>query len=176
MRGGKQTTLITEDEKQKLIKMGVISLEKETSMSIFVRVCEALQTQGFNFREFIFSKQIKIENGETKQVYKTLENIKQEYPEIDVERIIEETGVDLKYSIGSSKNQATAAARGNKTTTTITEEEKNKLICMGVITLESKLAKAKQQRDEAKEKKKDAKEFEHQVEMQLKKRGKTHEE
>ena len=173
---GNGESCITEDEKQKLIKMGVISLEKETSMSIFVRVCEALQRQGFDFKKFSFSRKIKMENGKIKQVGKTLEDIKQEYPEIDVERIIEETGVDLKYSIGSSKNQATAAARGNKTTTTITEEEKNKLICMGVITLESKLAKAKQQRDEAKEKKKDAKEFEHQVEMQLKKRGKTHEE
>ena len=60
--------------------------------------------------------------------------------------------------------------------TPITESEKEKLINMGIINLESKLQQAKQKRDDAKVKNDKAKELEQQVSQQLKKRGKNYEE
>lgn len=51
-----------------------------------------------------------------------------------------------------------------------------KLRELGLETVKSKLSQAKQQRDEAKEKNQKAKELKHQIESQLEKRGKTHEE
>ena len=61
----------------------------------------------------------------------------------------------------------------------VPEEHREKIARLreyGLGTIKGKLSQTKQQRDEAKEKNKKAKELEQQVESQLKKRGKTHEE
>ena len=179
---GKGTYAITEEEKQKLVELGVISLEKEESaMSKFVRVCEALAKQEFDFENFKYSKKI-TENGKKKQVTKTLEDIGQEYPNIDIIKVIEETGVESNYSLGAKKGGAILAVQG-KGSYAITEEEKQKLVALGVIDLEEierrqRLTQAKKQRDAAKVQNDKAQELEQQVEQALdqqKKRGKKDE-
>ena len=165
---------MTDEEKQKLIQLGVINLEKKSSMSKFVRVCEELSKQGLKFDKFRFTKQVMI-GGKKKTVSKTLEDIQQEYPNIDINKVIEKTGIKLDYSFANAKKQATQAIRPNALTP-ITESEKEKLINMGIINLESKLQQAKQKRDDAKVKNDKAKELEQQVSQQLKKRGKNYEE
>ena len=174
--------VITEEEKQKLVELGVISLEKEESaMSKFVRVCEALAKQEFDFENFKYSKKI-TENGKKKQVTKTLEDIGQEYPNIDIIKVIEETGVESNYSLGAKKGGAILAVQG-KGSYAITEEEKQKLVALGVIDLEEierrqRLTQAKKQRDAAKVQNDKAQELEQQVEQALdqqKKRGKKDE-
>ena len=132
---GKGDTPITEEEKKKLVELGVIKEEKETAMCIFVKVCEALSEQGFNFNKFTYSKQIKLNDGKNKTVNKTLKDIQEEYPEIDIEKIMKETGVETEYSIGSAKTQARSAIRGTGITP-ITEEEKQRLINLGVVKKE----------------------------------------
>ena len=134
-------TPITEDEKQKLIHLGVINLEKERAMSIFVRVCEALAKQGIEFDEFNFTKQV-IQNGKKKHISKTLEDIQQEYPNIDINNVIEETGVTLDYPIANAKAAALAAAKG-RGMSPINKEEMKKLIDLGVISLEKENAMSK---------------------------------
>lgn len=86
-----------------------------------------------------------------------------------------ETGVDIDYSIGMKRKLARNAANG-KGTTTITEEEKQTLINIGILSIENRLEQIKQQREEAKNKNDQVREFEEQVAEQLKKRGKIHEE
>ena len=135
---GKGTCPITEDEKQKLIHLGVINLEKENAMSTFIRVCKSLASQSFNFDEFRYVKTV-TENGKRKTQKKTLADVQQECPNINITRVIEETGVTLDYSIGNAKAQAVAAAQG-KGTCPITEDEKQKLIHLGVINLEKESA------------------------------------
>ena len=93
-----------------------------TAIARFVRVCEALDRQGFNFNKFVYSKGIE-QGGKKKQVGKTLEDIKKEYPDIDIDRILEETGVDLNYSIGGARASLLNTIRGNGSYL-ITEEEK----------------------------------------------------
>ena len=130
---GKDTVLITEEEKQKLIELGVVSLEKEESkMSEFVRVCEALARQGFDFKNFKGSKTIN-----KKTILKTLADIHEEFPSIDIIKVLKETGVSLDYSVGRQKNAALQSVKENAKTP-ITEEEKQKLISLGVINLEKK--------------------------------------
>ena len=125
---GKGTYTITEEEKQELIELGVVSLEKESSMSEFVRVCEALSRQGFDFKNFVYMRN---------RVNKTLADIQGECPNIDMAKVLEETGVELNYKFSSKKGNAVKAVQG-KGTYKITEEEKQKLINMGVISLEKK--------------------------------------
>ena len=128
-------TPITEEEKQKLISLGVINLEKkESEMSKFVRVCEALARQGFDFKSFIYSKTI-TEDGKKKKVNKTLADVQEECPNVDIIKVLEETSVSLDYSIGRQKKDAVQAVQG-KRTHAITEEEEQKLINMGVVSLE----------------------------------------
>ena len=130
---GKDTVLITEEEKQKLIELGVVSLEKEESkMSEFVRVCEALARQGFDFKNFKGSKTIN-----KKTILKTLADIHEEFPSIDIIKVLKETGVSLDYSVGRQKNAALQSVKENAKIP-ITEEEKQKLISLGVINLEKK--------------------------------------
>ena len=136
---GKGTYTITEEEKQELIELGVVSLEKESSMSEFVRVCEALSRQGFDFRNFVYQRTI-TEAGKKKQVKKALADIKQEYHNVDIIKVLEETGVSLDYSIGAKKELAMKAVQG-KDTVLITEEEKQKLIELGVVSLEKEESK-----------------------------------
>ena len=168
---GKGTYAITEEEKQKLVELGVISLEKEESaMSKFVRVCEALAKQEFDFENFKYSKKI-TENGKKKQVTKTLEDIGQEYPNIDIIKVIEETGVESNYSLSAKKGGAILAVQG-KGSYAITEEEKQKLVALGVIDLgkieqTQRLMQAKKQRDAAKVQNDKAQELEQQVEQAL---------
>ena len=162
------TTKMNETEKEKLLKLGVRLENKENSMSIFVRVCEALIRQNFDFNNFMF-----IKNGK----YKTLADMRQEYPDIDIDKVIEEAGVTLDYSM--SKVEVAKKAVQGQSQTPITEEEKNQLMDWGVIVIgrrKSKLQQFKQQRDEAKTKNDQAKKLEQQVEEQLKKRGKNYEE
>ncbi|PWM82562.1 MAG: hypothetical protein DBY41_01880, partial [Clostridium sp.] len=175
---GKDTVLITEEEKQKLIELGVVSLEKEESkMSEFVRVCEALARQGFDFKNFKGSKTIN-----KKTILKTLADIHEEFPSIDIIKVLEETGVELNYKFSLQKNKTGQAVQG-KGTTPITEEEKQKLDALGVIDLEEierrqRLTQAKKQRDAAKVQNDKAQELEQQVEQALeqqKKRGKKDE-
>lgn len=175
---GKGTYKITEEEKQKLINMGVISLEKKKSvMSEFVRVCEALARQGFDFKNFKGSKTIN-----KKTILKTLADIHEEFPSIDIIKVLEETGVELNYKFSLQKNKTGQAVQG-KGTTPITEEEKQKLDALGVIDLEEierrqRLTQAKKQRDAAKVQNDKAQELEQQVEQALeqqKKRGKKDE-
>ena len=94
------------------IQSEIDGIEKEKVMSIFVRVCEALERQNFNFRKFTYTKQIESDSGEKHTVNKTLEDIQQEYPEIDIVRIIEETGVELEYSIAKAKHTANGVVKG----------------------------------------------------------------
>ena len=164
---GKDTVLITEEEKQKLIELGVVSLEKEESkMSEFVRVCEALARQGFDFKNFKGSKTIN-----KKTILKTLADIHEEFPSIDIIKVLEETGVELNYKFSLQKNKTGQAVQG-KGTTPITEEEKQKLDALGVIDLEEieqtqRLTQAKKQRDAAKVQNDKAQELEQQVEQAL---------
>ena len=164
---GKGTYKITEEEKQKLINMGVISLEKKESvMSEFVRVCEALARQEFDFKNFKGSKTIN-----KKTILKTLADIHEEFPSIDIIKVLEETGVELNYKFSLQKNKTGQAVQG-KGTTPITEEEKQKLDALGVIDLEEieqtqRLTQAKKQRDAAKVQNDKAQELEQQVEQAL---------
>ena len=125
---------ITEEERRKLIALKVARLDKESTMSTFVRVCESLSKQGFEFSKFKFTKVIEGNRGK-KQISKTLEDIQQEYPDIDITRVLEETGVDLNYSIGVKKEIAVKAAKG-KGTVPITEEDKRRLVALKVVSLD----------------------------------------
>ena len=168
---------ITEEEKQKLIKMGVVKLEKDRTMSVFVRVCESLNKQGLDFSKFVYTKAIIDEDGKKRYgVGKTLADIAQEFPEIDIEKVIEETGVDLEYSINTGKHRVTKAFNGTVCEVDITEEEMKSLIDMGILSSKEKLLRARQQRDDAKSKNDKAKELELQVSEELVKRGKKYEE
>ena len=111
-----------------------------------------------------------------------MEDIGQEYPNIDIIKVIEETGVESNYSLGAKKGGAILAVQG-KGSYAITEEEKQKLVALGVIDLEEierrqRLTQAKKQRDAAKVQNDKAQELEQQVEQALdqqKKRGKKDE-
>ena len=170
----KGETPITEEQKKKLINLGVVQLEKESSMSEFVRVCESLQRQGFDFYKYKYTNRLIID-GKKITLCKTLKDIREECPDIDIDKVIMETGVDIDYSIGMKRKLARNAANG-KGTTTITEEEKQTLINIGILSIENRLEQIKQQREEAKNKNDQVREFEEQVAEQLKKRGKIHEE
>ena len=82
---------------ERLMELGVISLKKESVMEIFVRVCEALDKQGVELNEITYSRK---EKGKT--IYRTLEDIKEEC-HIDMDKVMEETGVTLDYPIGSQR-------------------------------------------------------------------------
>ena len=46
-------------------------IEKERAISKFVKVCEALSRQGFDFENIKYTKQIEIGDGEKQTIYKT---------------------------------------------------------------------------------------------------------
>ena len=128
---------ITDAEQKKLVELGVIDLnEKETLVSKFLRVCESLVRQGFDFKSFAWSRKIK-EKGKRKTTYKTLEDIAKEYPNIDIDKVLKETDVEIKYFIGSKRYTALAAAK-NRGECPITEAEKQRLIELGIIDLDKK--------------------------------------
>ena len=105
-------------------------IKRETAIARFVRVCEALNKQKFKLDEFKFSRIIVL-NGKKRQVGKTLEDVQKEYPDIDIDKVLEETGVELSYSLGNAKTIAGNAIRGIGSP--ITKEEKKRLIELGVI-------------------------------------------
>ena len=163
----------TEELLKRLIELGVISIEKESAMEILVRVCEALAKQKFPFDKFKYRKH---EKG--KIIYKTLADIKEKC-HIDMDKVMEETGVTLDYPIGSQKYYAkrllAKASKGTLDAKTIKLLER--LIKLGVITdKKNNLEQFRKKRDDAREKNKKVKELEEQTEKQLNKRGKDHEE
>lgn len=125
---------MTEEEKNALVKLGVIDLENETSIAKLVKVCQALADQGFQFKNFVTSKTI------NKNLYfKTLREIAEENPNINIEKVMEETGVNIDYAISDKIQKARGAANGTRKKP-ITEEEKSILVKLGVIDLENETA------------------------------------
>ena len=74
-------------------------------MSEFVRVCEALAKQGFDFQKFVYMK-----SG----VNKTLADVEQECPGINIAKVLEETGVELEYELGFRKNECCTGGQWNR--------------------------------------------------------------
>ena len=91
----------------------VEKIEDEHAMTTFVKVCEALARQGFDFKNFVYMRN---------RVNKTLADIQGECPNIDMAKVLEETGVELNYKFSSKKGNAVKAVQG-KGTYKITEEE-----------------------------------------------------
>ncbi len=132
MVNGTIKEMLMEDDEEKILrKLGVIS-EKETAMEKLVKVCQALAKQGFEFDKFAASKTV-----ENKNYYKRLKDIAKEYKNINIEDIMNETGVDCDYQIGSIIIRARQAVNNKtKAKTPLTEEEKKILVDLGVIKLE----------------------------------------
>ncbi len=90
-----------DDEEKVLRKLDVIIEKKETAMEKLVKVCQALAKQGFEFDKFAASKTV-----ENKRYYKTLKDLEKEFPNINIETVMNETGVDYDYKIGNSIRSA----------------------------------------------------------------------
>ena len=167
---GNKKRKITEEERKKLLELGFVKEEK-SAFEVLLQVCDLLAKQGFNFKAFKYNKKV---NSRTKP--KILRDIKQEFPDIDIETIMETTGVDDTYRIGQTKLHAEHVILG-KRKQPLAEDVKIKLIELGVIDLKNlELRKAKQKRDEAKLRNNQTKELEQQASKELKKRGQTHDE
>ena len=124
-----------------LLELGMRdSDEKKTVIATFIRVCESLVKYGVDFRSFEWSNRSE-KDGKKVRNYKTLANVAEEYPAVDIKSVLEETGVSIDYKIGEYKNHAVRSARlfpskAKKGTLPITEEEKQKLIKLGVMVSE----------------------------------------
>ena len=121
------------------LKDRISKIASETEMSIFVRVCRELSNHGLNFNKFKFSKETK-KNGKIRIIGKTLADIQQEYPNIDMEEILLNTGVKISYNFYTKKNLAKRLIT-NGFYDRITKEEKEELVHLGVINLENELTK-----------------------------------
>ncbi len=109
----------------------VEKIENEHAMTTFCKkYAKHWQDKDLTLKKSYYSRRI-----DGKDIYITLEDIGQEYPNIDIIKVIEEAGVKLNYSLGGSRRNAISAVKGTGTSV-ITEEEKQKLVELGVISLE----------------------------------------
>ncbi len=120
---------ITKDEKEALVHLCVINLENQ--LTKFRKVCEELSKQGVTFDKFIYSKVVEI-NGKKIKKGKTLADVQQEYPNIDITHVLDKTGVDLDYDMREKRNTARSFIKTSKGDVQTQQEEKI-LIELGVI-------------------------------------------
>ena len=161
-RGSKKGGSITEEQVNRLLQLG-ISLEKKdrNAPQELIETLEQLKEIG-----------VDVSRLASKDIIQTLA----EKSGIGVDDLIK-INLDPKENIGSKKTSIGRVIRGKEKGNIPTEEQFRRLLELG-ISFESKgkLQQAKQNRDEAIERNNKAKELEGQVSVELKKRGKNHEE
>ena len=143
IKGTYRGKMPTEDEMNKFIELGVIDLNEllNGKENLLLKVCDALFNKGFSFNGFQRTKTIE-ENGKKICVGKTIRDIIEENPNLNLEEVLEEIEIDENYPIGSRIQNLQGIIKGTNKGKMPTEEEINKFTKLGVIDLE-KLNKSK---------------------------------
>ena len=124
------------DEDREIIQSLKI-FDKRTSVQELICVCKSLTKQGYTFSNFKIAKSIRID-GKDKRIYTSLNDLKIEYPFLDIEAVIKETGVNYDYPIGRKIKSAKDGLKnmGEKQGTGVTpinSNEAEELYEMGVF-------------------------------------------
>lgn len=117
IEGKKNGTQMTEEEKQKLIKMGI--LDNVTKSEEYLELFTILKNNGVDI--------VRISNKSGTKV----KDIKQRG--IDITKIIDENDLDGEVRIGDIKQDVRATIRGEKVLVKMTDEQKQKFIKLGLI-------------------------------------------
>ncbi len=134
---------ITEEEKKKAEEWGLIPEEEKTVVTQALEIAETLIKKGVILRGIHLSHS---ENGKRK--YFLVSEINQEG--IDIEKIIEETGIKGNYCLGNGIKAIREAYTGSSEYI-ITEEQRKKAVELGLIPEKTiKLVQAREARDKAK--------------------------
>ena len=135
-------SLLEETEKREALSLGLIM---ESAISKTLEISRILVSNGIDLSKITLSKNL---NG--KQVKILLKEIKQDG--IDVEKIIQENGLDPEYKFGERVTNLRRSFAGSSHGMEITEEEREEALKLGLITEKVlSLERAKKIRDEAKE-------------------------
>lgn len=126
---GKGGYLITEEERIRIEQLGIVQTEKEkTRIAKILEVAEILHNNG------IALNKLKLTNRTgRKEIYTQLCDIRQNG--INIERIIEENGLDGTLPIGKHIINLRATYKG-ETTLAMTEEEKRRAEQLGIVQIE----------------------------------------
>ena len=128
--GTSKTVVITDDERRELEQLGLIRPKEKTRISQVTEVAKVLNNNGVNLEK------IKINythNGEKLQI--KLKEIEQEG--IDINKIIEENGLNPDFEYGKYITTLRLAYRGT-TSLKITDEEKQEAQLLGLIPKKKK--------------------------------------
>ena len=122
---GKGNCKITEEEKRLAEELGLIELDKKSAVAETLEICKILKESGVDLSKIQITKTI---NGKQQNIL--LKEIEQE--EIDIEKIIEEKGLDGEFKFGQRINALRVAYNGTGSYK-ITEEEKRLAEELGLI-------------------------------------------
>ena len=121
---GNNTNPITEEEKREAEKLGLIPAKKKTVIEQALEICHILKENGVDF-----SKIQRVKKYYDGSKYTVLKDIKQEG--IDIQKIIEENGLDPNYAIGEKLIVMKMAYNGGKSPK-ITPEQRKEMEELGV--------------------------------------------
>ena len=115
--GKKNGTLMTEEEKQKVIELGI--LDRVTKAEEYIELFTILKNNGVKIAQIS-------NHGESR-----LKNIKQEG--IDIQKVIEDYNLDGELRIGQIKVRIKRSIEGEKPQFKMTEEQKKEFIKLGIM-------------------------------------------
>lgn len=124
---GKSTYVITKEERKEAEELGLVETEeKKSAIAEMLEVARILKANGVDLSKL---KLTKMENK--KQVYRSLGELEQDG--VDIQRIIEENGLDSAFPFASRMCSARNVYNG-KGRSLITEDEKREVERLGLAT------------------------------------------
>ena len=127
---GKSGYAITEQEKRKAMKLGLILEEKQSIVAQTLEVARILRANGVDLGK------IKLQ---IKGKFTSLKEIEQEG--IDIEKIIKENGLDEDFAYGKNLSATRLAYNGKGTYKKMTDEEKKEAEELGLIKIRERTGK-----------------------------------
>lgn len=115
---------ITEENMREIKKLGLFE-DKESGISRILNVVKALHENGLDFKKMVLSKYV-----DRKQRYILLKDVKQDG--INIDEIIEKTGLNEEYPLGRNLLHLRKAYSGNEHYK-ITDEDKKEIERLGII-------------------------------------------
>lgn len=128
---GTSKILITEEEKRKAEKLGLVQIEKrKTVVAEALEIAQILYNNGVDLSKL----QLTTRGRGKKRVYLRMSEIKQKG--IEIAKIIEENRLDGSLEIGKLFGILRSAYNGNQRGYAITEEERNRIEQLGILQIE----------------------------------------
>ena len=121
-------------EFQKILKKMGNNINKHTEL---IKICEVLTKYGVDFKNLKRVKRVEVD-GKIKRKSVTLDDLNEEYPNLDIEPLLKEFDIDINYEIGSKIVHLENDINSRNGSKNLTEKERQQVLELDIVKIKNK--------------------------------------